>query len=139
MKHLPLKPILFFLATMSLFAQTNPVIGGESVGYGTVNVNSSPLLTPTVTGGTGPYLWTVVGTPLPANLQMIATDGRIFGTPLAATTSAGIVIRIQVTDSGNRTATRDVTLIIRGAFGIGPISSLPNASVGTSYNQCRAK
>ena len=139
MKHLPLKPILFFLATMSLIAQTNPVIGGESVGYGTINVNSSPLLTPTVTGGTGPYIWTVVGTtPLPANLQMIATDGRIFGTPQAATTSAGIVIRLQVADSSSpsRTATRDVTLIIRGTFGIGPISSLPNASVGTSYNQC---
>ena len=77
-----------------------------------------------------------MGTPLPANLQMIATDGRIFGTPLASTTPAGIVIRIQVRDSGNRIATRDVTLIIRGTFGIGPISSLPNASVGTAYNQC---
>ena len=128
---------LFLLATASLFAQTNPVIGGPSTGFGTVAVNTT-LLTPTVTGGTPGYTWTVIGTPLPAGLQILATDGRIYGAANSGTNSTGVVVRLQVADSQmpKRTATRDVTLIIRNTFNFGPLNGLPSAGAGTAYNQC---
>lgn len=139
MKRVPLTLILFSLTTVSLFAQ-GLVIGGQTVGIGTVGVNSmSPaILTPTVTGGSGSYSWTVVGTPLPSGLSILNQDGRIFGTPAAATTSGGIPITLKVTDrnSSTLTATAVVTIIIRDALNFGPLNALPAAALNVPYSQC---
>ena len=137
MKRVPLTLILFSLSTISLFAQ-GPVIGGQTVGVGTVGVNSSSpaILTPTVSGGTAPYSWAVVGTPLPSGLSILFDDGRIFGTPAAATASSGIAITLRVTDGQARTSTAVVTIIIRDALNFGPLNGLPAAALNVPYSQC---
>ena len=137
MKRVPLTLILFSLSTISLFAQ-GPVIGGQTVGVGTVGVNSSSpaILTPTVSGGTAPYSWAVVGTPLPSGLSILFDDGRIFGTPAAATASSGIAITLRVTDGQARTSTAVVTIIIRDALNFGPLNALPAAALNVPYSQC---
>lgn len=138
MKRVPLTLILFSLTTISLLAQ-GPVIGGPSVGVGTVGVNSSSpaILAPTVSGGTAPYSWSVVGTPsLPSGLQILFDDGRIYGTPAAATISSGILITLRVTDSQARAATRVVTIIIREALNFGPLNGLTAAALNVPYSQC---
>ena len=134
--RVPLTLILFSLTTVSLFGQGPLAIGGQTVGVGTVGVNaSSPaILTPTASGGTAPYSWAVaVGTPLPSGLSILFDDGRIYGTPAAAGTSA---ITLRVTDSQARTATASVTIIIRDALNFGPLNGLTAAALNVPYSQC---
>ena len=63
---------------------------------GTVNVPYSQLLF--LTGGTGPYTWSVVSGRLPPGLTLNPLTGVISGTPTVA--EPGIIVKLQVADSG---------------------------------------
>ena len=65
-----------------------PVLSGSSQ---TTMAGATVSLSPTLTGGTGPFAWTT--TPLPAGLTINATSGVIAGSPTtAATTSVTVTV-----------------------------------------------
>jgi hypothetical protein len=81
-----------------------------------------------VTGGDGPYTWTVQG--LPTGIAATAA-GALSGTPASA---GSYTVTAKVTDSKGVTATRSYNLTVTAA----PISittpSLPGGTVGSAYN-----
>ena len=89
--------------------------------------------TPAASGGTAPYTWTPLGTPLPSGLTIQADGGLISGTPNFAIT--GYVVRLQASDSLGRKATKDVTFNIRQALDFGPTTA-PGGFVGGAYQHC---
>ena len=76
-----------------------------AVNAGTIGVifNSGPI---TVTGGTGPYTYSIVGT-LPAGLTLNTSTGAVTGTPTASGTFS-----VKVTDAKGATGTSCVITII---------------------------
>ncbi len=68
----------------------------------------------TVTGGTGPFTWTVSAGSLPSGLALNASTGVLAGTPAAA---GSFGFTVQVSDAFAVTATEAVTLVI----GSGPL------------------
>ena len=68
----------------------------------------------TVTGGTGPFTWSVPGGGLPPGLTLNASTGVLAGTPAAA---GSFAFTVQVSDAFAVTATEAVTLVI----GSGPL------------------
>lgn len=62
-------------------------------GINGVAYDSTPL---TVTGGTGPYTWSIALGTIPHNLAFVAATARLHGTP---DTTTGNVFVVQVTDS----------------------------------------
>jgi hypothetical protein len=61
-----------------------------------------------VTGGVGPYTWSISNGSLPSGLTIDASTGLISGTPLAIITGANLTV--QVVDSGNPAQTATLTL-----------------------------
>jgi len=70
--------------------------GTNSVGMVGIAFNSGPM---TVTGGTAPYTFSIVGT-LPAGLSLNTTTGAVTGTPTASGT-----FTVKVTDAKGATST----------------------------------
>ena len=75
----------------------------------------------TVTGGTGPFTWSVPGGGLPSGLTLNASTGVLAGTPAAA---GSFAFTVQVSDAFAVTATEAVTLVI----GSGPLVIAATAS-----------
>lgn len=96
---------------------------------GTVGQPYSQTLT--ATGGTPPLAWSKTGS-LPANLTLSPT-GTISGTPTITGTSS---FTVTVTDALSQSATKTFSLTISAAPPPLTITttSLPNASVGKTYN-----
>ncbi|MEU7617492.1 fibronectin type III domain-containing protein [Micromonospora rifamycinica] len=94
---------------------------------GDVNVIYSDQLT--VTGGTGPFTWSVSTGSLPPGLTLNPTTGLLSGIP---STAGSFDFTVQVTDSPGRTATEPVTLLIRQASTIGLTSSTTATTFGTT-------
>lgn len=90
--------------------------------------------TVSATGGTGHYNWAVSAGGLPSGLSLDKSSGAISGTPTSANT---FNFTIQVTDSGNATATQAFTVTIAPNTPSLAITttSLPNGTVGTTYSQ----
>ncbi len=87
----------------TLSIATNALPGGTQ--------NQAYSVSLTATGGTPPYIWSLVnGTALPAGLTLSAT-GQISGTP---TGSGSTTFTVQVTDSAatSQTATASLTLVV---------------------------
>jgi hypothetical protein len=82
----------------------SPVIVSPADGATFTFVQNTAIsnITPSVTGGTGPYTWTATG--LPAGLSINASTGVISGTP---TTPGNASVAITVTDSSFPTALTD--------------------------------
>ncbi|MDR3726304.1 MAG: putative Ig domain-containing protein [Terracidiphilus sp.] len=99
---------------------------------GTANVAYSNQLT--ATGGSGTYsTWAITsgsGTLTPLSLSL-STAGVLSGTPTAPGTAT---FTVQVTDSESHTATATLSVSIYNVLTI-TTASLPNAFVGTAYNQ----
>jgi large repetitive protein len=83
----------------------------------------------TAAGGNGGYSWVLAAGSLPAGLTL-SPAGVISGTPAAPGTSS---FRVRVTDSGNRTATADLSIPVVQALTVHSWQ-LPDAEVGQVYS-----
>ncbi|MBT2226559.1 S-layer family protein [Nonomuraea sp. NEAU-A123] len=79
---------------------------------GQVGVAYSDQLT--MSGGTGPFVWSVSVGSLPPGLTLNAATGLLSGTP---TTGGSYPFTVRVTDANNQSDTRAATLVI----GVGPV------------------
>jgi Putative Ig domain len=86
------------------------------------------------TGGTAPYIWSVLSGSLPAGLTL-STSGQITGTP---TTSGSSTFSLQVKDSSSptQTASKSFTISVAASGGTLQLTtvSLPNGQAGVSYS-----
>jgi hypothetical protein len=81
-------------------------------------------------GGSGGYSWTLTAGALPQGVSLNAA-GTIAGTPTAAGTAN---FEVTVRDSGGRTASRSLSIIVAPAAVTVTTSALPNGQVGATYN-----
>jgi hypothetical protein len=104
------------------------VITTASLPNGQVDVAYSQTLQ--ATGGSGGNRWAAEGA-LPAGLTLSAA-GAITGTPTAAGQRD---FTVTVTDSGNRTATKALSITVDPATLVVTTASLPAGQVGVAYSQ----
>ena len=84
----------------------------------------------TATGGSPPYLWSVISGLLPPGLVLDST-GAVHGTPAAAGTYA---LTLQATDISGASAAKSYAITINGALSI-QTNSLADALLGAAYSQ----
>ena len=98
-----------------------PSLANPAPPSGQVGVAYSDALS--VSGGIGPFTWTVFGGSLPAGLTLNASTGLISGTPTATGLSS---VTVKVTDANGKSATQTLSLTIA----VGPlvINATANAS-----------
>ena len=78
-----------------------------------------------VTGGTGPFTWSVSGGSLPPGLTLNSSTGVLSGTP----TTAGLYsFTVQVTDSFGLTATQSLSMTVA----VGPLVIAASANTSTA-------
>jgi len=75
-------------------------------------VGSAGTLTPTLTGGTGPYTWTATG--LPAGLSIDSASGTVSGTPTS--TRSAQPVTVGVTDSYGKASAATFTWAVNPAL-----------------------
>jgi sugar lactone lactonase YvrE len=105
-----------------------PAISTTSLPNATVNSSYSQSIAATGTSLT----WSVVSGSLPAGLSLNSANGALSGTPTAAGKST---FSIQVMDSYSQTATQSLTLTVLPIAPAITTTSLPNATVNSSYSQ----
>jgi hypothetical protein len=122
-------------ATHQFSLTVNPAplaIMSTSLPNGTVNSNYGTTLQ--TTGGTTPYTWAVTTGSLPAGLSLNTSTGAITGIPTASGTST---FKVTVTDSTTptaMTAVQQFSILVNATLSV-TTTTLPNATVGTNYNQ----
>lgn len=84
-----------------------------------------------VSGGTGPFVWSVSQGLLPTGLTLTPASGVISGTP-SISGSTDLVFRVQDNSTG-ATATRGLTISVAASILIGP-ATIANPVVGTLYS-----
>ncbi|RYF79275.1 MAG: hypothetical protein EOO29_17730, partial [Comamonadaceae bacterium] len=114
------------------YAPANPPAGSVGVPYSQALAGAS--------GGTGPYIYTLVSGTLPAGLTL-ASNGTLSGTPTAQGSAS---FSVRATDSSSSTppatgpyssANQPLTLnIVAPTIAVAP-ATLPNGNAGTAYNQ----
>ena len=77
---------------------------------------SSYSLTPSASGGTGSYTWSITAGSLPTGLSLSSTTGRISGTPASAGTST---FTLTATDATPKSGSKSLTLTVDAAAGGG--------------------
>jgi hypothetical protein len=103
-------------------------ITNTSLPGGTIGVLYSQALA--ATGGTAPYTWQVTTGSLPGGLSLQPATGNIYGTPTAV---GSFSFQVKVTDSQQASATGSFAIRITAAPLAITTTSLPGATVGTSY------
>jgi large repetitive protein len=84
-----------------------------------------------VSGGTGPYTWTLASGALPAGVTINAATGVVSGTPTAAGSFAPV---LRVTDAALVTATSaPYSIVINAVPAISTPATLPGGQVGVVY------
>ena len=104
------------------------IITTTSLPDGTAEVAYSQTLS--ATGGSAPYTWSATGS-LPPGITL-NQSGILSGTPTAP---GSFSFTVQVTDSGQRTATKGLTVTIVAGLTITTESPLSNGAVGVAYSQ----
>lgn len=113
-------------AVTLVIAAAPTVTFGAPSGEVTVSYSQQPVLT----GGTGPFAWTISAGSLPPGLTLNATTGLVAGTP----TSAGSFgFTIAVTDSLNQVGNKTVTLVI-AALPTLTFTAPVSGQVGVAYS-----
>lgn len=113
-----------------MFGGTNSASGGSGSALAmtytpvTTATQGTPYTgaTPSTTGGTAPYTYSILSGTLPIGLSLNTSTGVISGTPSNVETDTGIVLR--VTDNvGTTKDSASFTITISAAVG-GPVHSL---------------
>jgi titin len=112
----------------SVVVAADPSITSSPLSSGDVGV--AYAVTPTVTGGTSPFTWSVTGGPLPAGLTLNTSTGAVTGTPTASGTSDFI---LKVTDGDTELATQTEAVVVAADPSI-TSSTLANGEVGVNYD-----
>jgi subtilisin family serine protease len=92
-----------------------------------------PGATLSATGGTAPYGWSITGGGLPSALSL--SGASISGNVTAA--DGNYPVTFQVTDNTGKTATRALSIDVRGPVAVST-ASLPDGAVGAAYSQTLA-
>jgi len=112
--------------TCAITIVSGPSLACSAVTSGEAGVVfNSPAMT--VTGGTAPYVFSVVGT-LPAGLLLNASTGAIAGTPTASGTFS-----IQVKDANGAVATTTCAITINGALSVS-CAAISTGTVGVAFD-----
>ncbi len=137
--------------TVKVTDSSNPVQSATQVLSITINLPPAPAITTAsplpngsigslysqtlaVSGGLGPFTWSLFSGTLPAGLSLTAATGVISGTPTGP--NAISTFTVQVTDSSNPTQSAQKLLSITIAaapLSITTTSPLPNGVVGQAY------
>jgi large repetitive protein len=112
----------------SLTIVAGPALSFPPPPAGEVNTAYSDTLT--VTGGTGPYAWSVSSGSLPAGITLNASTGVLSGTP---TTPGSSSFTVKVTDANSQTATQTATLTIVSGPGLS-FPAPPSGEVNSAYS-----
>jgi hypothetical protein len=88
-----------------------PAVSTTSLPSGTQNVPYSATLA--ATGGTTPYVWSIISGTLPAGLALAVNTGLISGTPTVSGTSN---FTVQVTDANLLTASKPLSLAVTASI-----------------------
>lgn len=86
------------------------------------------------TGGTAPYVWSIISGGLAGGLTLDTATGVISGTPTAAGTST---FTAQVTDAASLTATASLSITTQASLVVST-TSLADGQVGVAYSQTLA-
>lgn len=115
-------------AALSITIAAAPSITTTSLPNGQVGIayNSSVLMT----GGTGPFTWSISLGALPANLGINPSTGAISGTPTTAGTAN---FTVTVTDSFGQSENKALSIVVNPAVSV-TTTSLPGGQVSISYN-----
>ncbi len=89
-------------------------------------------------GGTAPYSWSVTTGSLPAGLSLDASTGVISGTPSGAPGKSSFTVTATDSASPAATATADLSIMVRPGPLTVTTTSLPDATVGSAYDQTLA-
>ena len=108
--------VTLVIAAIPSLSVPSPPSGQAGMAY------SDPL---TVTGGTGPFTWSVVSGSLPAGVTLGTASGTLSGTP---TTTGLSSFTIQVTDADGLSATQSLNITIA----IGPLVIAASADTTTA-------
>jgi hypothetical protein len=136
--------------TLNFTVQVVDAAGASNSKDFSLTVNSPPLVISTgtvlpdgavgivysqtfaVTGGTPPYVWSIVNASVPG-LSLSANTGVLSGTP---TTAGSYTFNVQVQDSTRASATKTFRITIAPvALQITTSPQLPDANAGTAYSQ----
>ncbi len=101
-------------------------------GSGKTTVGASYSATMSVTGGTGPYTYSLVSGSLPPGLTLNTSSGVVSGKP---TTAGTYVFTTKVVDAKGKTDTATCTIVVAGVpvnLNCGPCSA-GKATAGTQY------
>jgi len=115
-------------ASAAVTPNASPTLTFAAPPSGEVNVPYSNQLV--VTGGTSPFVWSVITGSLPAGLTLNASSGLLSGTPTAAGSYA---FTVQVVDASGQSASKAVTLVVAAA----PVLTFAPAAgeVAVAYSQ----
>ena len=125
------------IAVSSAYSLTIAVAGPLSLAMpslpnGTVNIPYSGSLSPSASGGTPPYRWSVAAGALPPGVSLSST-GVLSGTPTNATSYS---FTVQATDGSGATASSSATILINPAgLAITTQSPLTSGIVNVDYPQ----
>ncbi|HEY3670644.1 MAG TPA: putative Ig domain-containing protein [Acidimicrobiia bacterium] len=84
---------------------------------------------PALTGGTGPFAWSISAGSLPAGVTLNATTGLVSGSPTTAGSSS---FTVAATDSFAQVASRTATIVVIAAPAFAPAAP-PGGQVGVAY------
>jgi hypothetical protein len=111
---------------------TPPLIATGSLPSAVVGTAYSQTLA--VSGGSGGYSFAISVGALPAGLSLNSSTGAITGTPTAAGNSS---FTMQVT-SGGQSGSANLSIVVNASAPDITTSTLPNAAIGSVYNQSLA-
>ncbi|MCW2936855.1 MAG: hypothetical protein JWM19_7817, partial [Actinomycetia bacterium] len=112
---------------VSLLIVAGPSLSFPAPPAGWTNTVYSDTLT--VSGGTGPFTWSVSSGKLPAGISLSA-DGNLTGTPTAVGTAS---FTVKVTDANGQSATQATSITISAGVST-TFSAPPAAVVGSAYS-----